>query len=159
MGIPQTSDAVFSDLISWEDNLSVGIEEIDEQHKVLVNLLNELHRGICEKQGTEATMEVLDRLVEYTRVHFALEECLMRILSYPDYEPHKEHHELLLEQVNELVGKVKSGQHVSFELLNFLKNWLAKHIMEEDKEYAPFLLARGVAASYKKRSWLDRIFH
>ncbi|MRI32538.1 hemerythrin [Endozoicomonas sp. OPT23] len=159
MGTAIPADANTEELFTWTDELSVGIEEIDEQHKVLVDLLNELHRGIMEKHGSEVTIEVLDRLVEYTRIHFALEESLMRMLHYPGYEEHKQHHEMLLNQVAELVGKVKAGQHVTFELLHFLKNWLTRHIMEEDKIYAPFFLDRGVAATHKKRSWLGRIFH
>ena len=159
MGSAISAEATGEELFTWTDDLSVGIEEIDEQHKVLVDLLNELHHGIMEKHGSEATIEVLGRLVEYTRIHFALEESLMRMLHYPDYEEHKEHHEMLLDQVNELVEKVKSGHHVTFELLHFLKNWLSRHIMEEDKIYAPFFLSRGVAATHKKRSWLGRIFH
>ncbi len=159
MGAMISEDATGEALFIWTDDLSVGIEEIDEQHKVLINLINELYRGIMEKHGSDVTIAVLEKLVEYTRIHFALEESLMRMLHYPNYEDHKKHHEMLLDQVNELVTKVKSGHHVTFELLHFLKNWLSKHIMEEDMVYAPFFLESGVAANHKKRSWLGRIFH
>ncbi len=147
------------ELFPWSDKLSVGIEEIDAQHRVLVDLLNELYRAIKERQGSEAALEILGRLVEYTRIHFAVEESLMRVLGYHDYEEHKKHHSMLIEQVNDLHERVRGGQHVTFELLHFLRTWLTRHIMEEDREYAPFMLSKGVAANYKKRSWLDRIFH
>ncbi len=146
-------------LIPWNDSLSVGIQEIDEQHKVLVDLLNELHRAITEHHGSDAAIGILDRLVEYTRIHFSVEESLMRVLDYPGYEEHKQHHEQLIEQVYELRGKVGNGKHISFELLHFLKSWLTRHILEDDRDYVPFFLSRGVKASYEKRSWLDRIFH
>lgn len=147
------------ELFPWSDKLCVGIEEIDAQHRVLVDLVNELHRAIHERQGSEVGREILGRLVEYTRIHFTVEESLMRVLGYPDYEEHKKHHTQLIEQVNNLHKKVIQGQQVSFELLHFLRVWLSKHIMEEDREYVPFMLSKGVAANYKKRSWLDRIFH
>lgn len=147
------------DLFTWSEDLKIGIEEIDAQHKVLVDLINELNRAIHERHGSEAALNVLDRLVEYTSVHFALEECLMRILGYPDYENHKTHHAMLLKQVTDLHQKVKDGLPVSFELLHFLKNWLTKHILEEDKGYVPHMKSRGIVTSYKKSSWLDRIFH
>lgn len=84
--------------------------EIDAQHKVLVNLLNELHRAIYEHKGSETASEILGRLIEYTRIHFKVEECLMRILSYPDdeerkKEEHKKHHTQLIGQVHELHEK------------------------------------------------------
>ncbi len=145
--------------IAWSAELSVGIEEIDAQHKVLISLLNELHVAIREKKGSNKVAEILDRLIEYTRIHFTLEECLMRMLDYPGYDEHHAHHEKLIAQIHDLQEKVRNGHHISFELLHFLKVWLAKHIQEEDKEYAPFLLSRGVVATYQKRSWLERILH
>lgn len=147
------------ELFPWSDKLSVGIEEIDAQHRMLVDLLNELHRAIQERHGSDVALEILGRLVEYTRIHFAVEESLMRVLGYGDYEEHKNHHNQLINQVNDLYDRVRGGQHVTFELLHFLRVWLTKHIMEEDREYVPFMLSKGVAASYKKRSWLERIFH
>ena len=144
---------------SWSSEFSVGIEEIDEQHKALVDLINALHKGIIEGKGINSTIDVMNRLIEYTRVHFALEECLMRILDYPGYEAHKIQHEDLICEIEKMAGKVRSGQHVSFELLHFLINWFATHMIEEDKTYAPFLLSKGVVSRYKKPSLLNRIFH
>ena len=146
-------------LISWSDALSVGIQEIDEQHKVLVDLLNQLHTAITQRHGNAVTDEILEQLVEYTRIHFAVEESLMRILGYPDYENHKEHHKQLIEEIQGLMQRMRSKKRsVSFELLHFLKIWLTKHIMEEDKQYVPFLLSKGVKARYEKRSWMERFW-
>ena len=147
------------ELISWSDELSVGIQEIDEQHKILVDLLNSLYLAIREHHGNEATVKILNDLVDYTRIHFAVEESLLRVLDYPEYESHKHHHELLIEQINELSRKIENGKHVGFELLHFLKNWLTRHILEEDMEYVPHLLKKGVKTSYDKRNWMGRLFH
>lgn len=78
-----------SEFIVWSDELSVGIEEIDEQHKVLVNLINRMHNAIAEKHGSEVVSGILAELVDYTKIHFAVEESLLRILGYPGYEEHK----------------------------------------------------------------------
>ena len=72
-----------TDLIEWSDEFSVGIQEIDEQHKVLVGLLNQLHQAIREHHGRATSREILGRLAEYTRTHFLLEESLMRLTHYP----------------------------------------------------------------------------
>ena len=151
-----SEDAV---LIQWSKDLSVGIEEIDEQHKVLVNLLNQLHDAIIHQHGSEVTKAILQELLEYTRVHFAVEESIMRILGYPDYEEHKRHHKQLLDEVRLLGEKVAGGKKaIGFELLHFLKVWLTKHIMEEDKLYVPFFLSKGVKKSHAKGSWITRFW-
>lgn len=144
-----------NELMEWNDKLSVGIEEIDDQHKALVGLLNQLHTAIHEKHGTAACMEILDKLVEYTRVHFTVEESLMRILGYPEYEDHHEEHDKLIRQVVELQQKLKSGKaNISFELLHFLRGWLSHHILETDKAYVPYFLSKGVErGSTKKNFW------
>lgn len=142
-------------LVLWSDDLSVGIQEIDEQHKILVDLLNELHTAVCEHKGSSVCRSILDRLVEYTRVHFAVEESLMRILGFPGHDDHKHEHELLTQQVFDLLHKLDSGKTaISFELFHFLKIWLTKHIQEGDKQYARYFLERNVQRTWeKKRSW------
>lgn len=141
-------------LMEWSDTLCVGIEEIDNQHKALVGLLNQLHTAIYEKHGSAACMEILDKLVEYTRVHFTVEESLMRILGYPEYEDHHEEHDKLITQVVELQQKLKSGKvNVSFELLHFLRGWLSHHILETDKAYVPYFLSKGVERGSTRKSF------
>lgn len=155
--------AAMSALVSWSDDLSVGVQEIDEQHKVLIGLLNQLHDAVAQRHGSTACRETLDRLAEYTRIHFAVEESLMRILSYPDYERHKGEHEALTSQVSALQRKLDEGHAaISFELLHFLKLWLTKHISESDRRYGSHFLEKGLAPVWshnveqtmqKKWSW------
>lgn len=145
--------------VEWSDELSVGVEEIDEQHKVLVGLVNDMHEAIHQRHGSDVVQEILAQLTDYTRVHFAVEESLMRILNYPGYEAHKEKHEVLLSHVVELNEKVKAGKtSIGFELMHFLKVWLTKHIMESDKEYSGHFLSAGANAKLKKRSWVSKLW-
>ncbi|EXJ12631.1 bacteriohemerythrin [Imhoffiella purpurea] len=145
--------------VEWSDALSVGIEEIDAQHRVLVELVNEMHDAIQEHHASEAIHGILDKLAEYTRIHFAVEESLMRILDYPDYEVHKHQHEELIRTLRDLQDKVASGKTaVGFELMHFLKLWLTKHIIESDKEYGSYFLASGVRPRLKKKSWVARLW-
>jgi hemerythrin len=145
--------------IEWSNELSVGIEEIDAQHKVLVDLLNQIHEAIQQRQGAEATGEIIERLGEYTRIHFAVEESLMRILHYPEYERHKEEHDQLIEQLNGFRAKLESGKgSISFELAHFLKVWLTKHIMEADKRYTPYFLEQGIRPQLSKQSWGQKLW-
>jgi hemerythrin len=137
----------------------VGIEEIDAQHQVLVGLVNDMHEAIRLHHGNEVVNGILSKLAEYTLIHFAVEESLMRILGYPDYEGHKTQHEGLIQAVQDLQQKVDSGKaSVGFELMHFLKVWLTKHIIESDKEYGTFFLKSGAHPKLKKKSWVARLW-
>ncbi len=149
-----------NNFVEWTDELSVGIQEIDEQHKILVGLLNRLYESIILRTDSEEAANVLKELSQYTIVHFAVEESLMRILGYDDYEEHKKHHEELTQQVVDLSNRVSSGKlSSSMELLNFLKNWLTKHILIEDKRYSSHFLECGVKKSWAKQNWVGRIWN
>ena len=148
-----------SNFVEWSDALSVGIEEIDEQHRVLVGLVNRMHEAIHQRHGSDAVIGILAELADYTRIHFAVEESLMRILNYPGYEEHKAVHEELLQHVIELQEKVESGKTaIGFELMHFLKTWLTKHIMDEDMNYSSFFLAAGAQPKLQKKSWMSRLW-
>jgi hemerythrin len=146
--------------VEWSDALSVGIQEIDEQHKILINLINRLFdETVVHQSSSKVIEEVLDELVEYTVVHFAVEESLFRIFDYPGIDAHMSLHVDLKSQVLALQKKVKEGNTVvNSDLLMFLKKWLTNHILQEDKQYAPFLIKQGVKSTWGKKSWLGRIW-
>jgi hemerythrin len=146
-------------LIQWSDALSVKIDEIDDQHKVLVELINEMHDAIHAHHSSDKVRDVLGQLADYTKIHFAVEESLMRILDYPQYEQHKAQHAELIHSVVDLQGKVDAGKTtIGFELMHFLKVWLTRHIMESDQEYAQFFIARGVKTKIKHKSLAGRLW-
>ncbi|MCF6283486.1 MAG: bacteriohemerythrin [Candidatus Polarisedimenticolaceae bacterium] len=148
-----------ANFIDWSDELSVGIEEIDEQHKVLLNLINQMHVAIHNRHGSEAVQSTLSELIEYTRIHFAVEESLMRILNYSGYAEHQVQHQELLEHVLDLQKKVASGKTaICFELMHFLKTWLTRHILEEDMMYSGFFLAAGAQPKLAKQSWAKKLW-
>ncbi len=147
-------------LVHWEERLSVGIEEIDQQHKILVELINRLYTAIVTNTTDQEINSILNELVQYTVIHFSVEESLMRIFNYPEYDAHKRHHEDLTKQVLEIQKKVISGEKkIDLELLNFLRAWLTNHIMGEDKLYTPFFLDKGMHSEWsEKTSWKGKIW-
>ncbi len=152
-------------LIEWTDELSVGVEEIDDQHKVLVDLINSLDEAIHSQAGKTASVDILNQLVEYTRIHFDAEEALMRTANYPDFDKHKAQHEVLLQQAESLQQKIAGGAGISFQLLHFLKTWLTQHILDTDKQYTPHLVRHASQSQFPaeqkrgaKKGWLSRIF-
>ena len=146
--------------IEWSDKISVGIQELDEQHKQLVDLINRLFDAMTEGQDKAAVAkEIMNELIQYTIIHFAVEESLFRIFDYPDYDEHCKHHQELRLQAHEINQKVQSGERmITPELLFFLRKWITNHIMVEDKKYSPFLLKKGMKKSWVKNSWVGKIW-
>ncbi len=132
-------------MFEWSEDYSVRIASIDEQHKQLVQMLNDLYAGMMNNSSREAASATLKGLTEYTVTHFAYEEKLFRQHGYPQSEEHVREHQALVQAVVEFEEKFTAGEaSINMELMNFLKNWLIKHILGSDKQYSRFLRDRGV---------------
>ena len=131
----------------WNDALSVGVKALDDDHKKLVDMINELLDGILKNRRHEALNKVLDNLIQYTRLHFAREESLFARTSYPAAAEHIQQHRALIQQVADLQARLKEGDTslLSLDLMKFLKDWLTRHIMNEDKQYSSHLKAYGIS--------------
>lgn len=131
--------------LNWSDKLSVGVKSLDDQHIVLVQTLNELHAAMMKGQARVVTGPLLQKLVAYTRDHFATEEAAMAGVAYPALAQHRAQHRDLTKQVEDYVTRFEKGDiTVSVPLLNFLSDWLTKHIQGEDQLYGPWLNSHGV---------------
>lgn len=129
-----------SGIFTWDERFSVGIEEIDDQHKKLFEIIDTVFEGVAEREDRKRLEEAFDKIIEYTRYHFATEERFFEIFHYPDAEEHKKRHAELLKQTLALKEEHCNGAPgISLELIDFLSQWLQKHILLHDKEYAPFL--------------------
>jgi hemerythrin len=131
--------------MQWNDSLSVGVTEIDTQHKNLVLYLNDLHFAMSQGKGSEVLKSLLARLVGYTQVHFATEEKYMQQWSYPGYVHHKGEHTAFVKKVGDFQAKFEAGQTaLSIEILTFLKDWVGNHIQGTDKRYSVFFNKHGL---------------
>ncbi|MCE1188838.1 MAG: bacteriohemerythrin [Ignavibacteria bacterium] len=131
--------------ITWDSGLSVGVEEIDRQHKKLFDLVNDLYDAMREGKGNEIVGTVLRELHVYTVTHFQFEEKLFRQTGYPGSVNHKMEHDALIQRVDELQSKFDSGKvALHLEVLNLLKDWLNQHIRNSDRAYSVHLNSRGI---------------
>lgn len=121
--------------IIWSNDLSVGIEIIDSQHKRIVDYLNELDDARL-KHSREVVGGVIEDLIDYTQSHFGFEETLMEEAGYPYVNAHKKIHELFIRRINEYHDRFKLGDDVTEELHRTLTNWLVNHIKREDNDYS-----------------------
>jgi len=128
--------------IVWTDDLSVGINLIDEQHKMLIKRLSELSDAVQCNKAVAEIMKTLDFLVEYTDFHFSTEEKHMTELQYPGYEFHKGEHEQFKGSVKNLIDDFEeegATRALSTSINVFLLNWLVNHIKSVDVEFGRFL--------------------
>ncbi|MCP3850161.1 MAG: hemerythrin family protein [Gammaproteobacteria bacterium] len=129
----------------WKDEYSVGVEEMDNDHKKLLNLINQLQTAVHYYTGQEFEQKALDELVDYTKTHFKKEEKLMEDNGYADLEAHKKQHEMFIGKINDfLVQYTQNSEVTVVDTLEFLKDWLIKHINGTDKEYGKVLNEKGV---------------
>lgn len=131
--------------INWNSKFSVQIKEIDDQHKVLVNLLNELYDSMESKDSEKVIGRIIGELVEYTAFHFRTEETYFDNFNYKETVDHKQKHRSLIKKLFVIKSDFESGKiSVSNDLLEFLKQWLFEHILVTDKEYIDCFKANGI---------------
>lgn len=126
--------------IEWSDSYSVNHKLLDEQHKELVMMIDDLQNAMSNSNAASVVGRIIDKLIDYTKVHFTTEERLLQAGNFPDFEAHKNEHIELANRVMEFKKKYESGGFATtFELIEFLSDWLIQHILESDKRYAGFL--------------------
>jgi methyl-accepting chemotaxis protein len=126
-------------LIHWSPDFSVGVEKFDQQHRRLVDLVNELYGALRSGKANEALGTIFTELVEYTQNHFADEEAFMRVNRYPGLDEHLHLHQVLVEQVSKYYARFNEGGSLGVEMMNFLKDWLLNHISKVDMAYGKAL--------------------
>lgn len=132
-------------LMTWKEDYSVKIAQIDQQHKKLIDLINQLDDAMSQGKAKDVLGKILNDLVTYCATHFKQEEQLMQANAYPDYAEHKEKHDKMTAKVLSLKSEVAAGKRlISLDVMKFLEQWLDKHILGTDKKYGPFLNAKGV---------------
>ena len=131
--------------LNWKDSYSVGIESIDNDHKTLIHLINNLQTAIDYKTDKQFEQQTLKEVIDYTRYHFQREEDLMEKYNYSDFVPHKAQHEIMIEKVTAMMQAYERNESGAIEaLLMYLKSWLINHINRTDQEYSDYLLNKGV---------------
>ncbi|MCX8027332.1 MAG: bacteriohemerythrin [Thermodesulfovibrionales bacterium] len=126
-------------LIQWNDDLLVGIKEVDEQHKGLVEIINNLYDAMKGDENKDFIKEIISKLKDYTIFHFDNEEKLMQRHKYPAFAEHSGKHKDFCTKVFAIERDLHSGKvNLSMEILNFLSNWLITHIHGTDKKFGEF---------------------
>lgn len=131
--------------MQWNKLFNTNIKIIDEQHQGLVEILNSLYDSMLINNSSAELGELLEKLVNYTVIHFKSEEALLDKYDYPETVEHKAEHKYLANKAEKYLKDYKSGVlDITDDVLYFLKDWLKKHIVHTDKKYSAFLISKGV---------------
>ncbi len=132
-------------LIEVNGSLQTKIASIDNEHIMLIGMINDFYENIKKKTNKELISGLLKKMRNYAEFHFATEEKYFRQFNYHDYESHKKEHDSFVEKVAELESKFNEGKVIlSYEITSFLRDWLVNHIKGTDMKYVEFLVAQGV---------------
>jgi hemerythrin-like metal-binding protein len=118
---------------------------MDDQHGILMDTMNELRLAMAHGAGREQLSQILDRLIEFTRMHFWSEEQLMEQHAFPGLAEHRSEHQRLMAQILQSAHRVQHGEDLQMRpMMGFLREWYVGHIEGLDRVYGPWLNERGV---------------
>lgn len=134
-----------SEEFKWDEKYSVKVEEIDDQHKHLVELISKLYESINNQSTKDELGGILNELIAYAVLHFSTEEKYFKKFNYENTEEHIKEHEKFATKVSGLKEKYSNNEiEISFELIDFLEDWLLDHLVESDQKYVECLTSNGL---------------
>ena len=134
---------VYDDLVTWSSTYSVGIKIIDDQHKGLFNLVNDMYNHVTDDEEAERAyfQDIIRQAVNYVKIHFSAEEQIMKAAKFQGYTEHKRAHDSFVLSVVDTIRDFEAGKKVSLvSFTRFLKDWILSHIAIMDKQYFDHLI-------------------
>ena len=120
-------------LIEWKEEYSVGIPDVDHEHRQLIDLINELYEALIRADSQLRIADFLGEIYANISAHFALEEKIMREKKYDQYEDHKADHELLLDEIRDIMDEHETDPDFGEkQLANILGDWFTAHFKTKD---------------------------
>jgi len=127
--------------MEWKDDYAIGIPELDNQHKTLIEFLTDFELTFDGKTHWNTVHPLMVRARQFVRFHFAVEESLMQIVNYPDFLAHRAEHQSVLQQFEVLEHRVLR-MDMRDEVLPLLTSWLFQHIIDGDRPFAQYALGK-----------------
>lgn len=128
--------------IQWQDNFNIGIDEIDLQHKKLLQIFNELYALSTDGSQNYRVLigKTLKKLSNYTHYHFSEEENVMQHYDYPELDTHKSLHQDFINKLSTSTKLILAGDSTQgLQLCSFLLDWILNHILKSDKKMALYI--------------------
>jgi hemerythrin len=123
----------------WKDSYNLGIEIMDDQHKKLVDIINDLYEAFYNSETKDKMQPILRELINYAAYHFKSEEELFNKFNFNQIAEHRGLHEDFKVKVLEFEKQFLAGKTITYRVMTFLREWLTDHILVADKEYADLI--------------------
>jgi len=133
--------------IKWEKEYELGLSVIDSQHKQFIETLSQLYDAVSKMQAKETIQKIFDGLADYLLFHFKNEEEYFKEFNYQGAEEHKKAHQEFRQKINDFQARSLAGDNdlISLELLDYLEDWLVKHLDDMDKKYVQCFKEHGLS--------------
>lgn len=129
--------------IKWDDSFSVEVKSLDDQHKKLINLFNELFKKVNLGSDKKLSKKIIKSLKEYTIYHFSTEEKYFDEFNYYLSDNHKKQHQFFIQKIEDFESKLNKDM-IKLEIANFLLDWIFNHIYFSDKLYSDLFISKGL---------------
>ncbi len=131
--------------LAWSHACVVGVQAMDDQHGILMDTVNELRTQLLQGSDRASISQQLERLVEFTAMHFSCEESLLERYGYPEVEPHRTEHQRLMNEVRQALERTQHDGDADLQpLLDLLRGWYVDHVETLDRPYGAWLNERGI---------------
>lgn len=131
--------------VEWSKDFSVKVSLMDDEHKVLFNLINDLNNAMLDGQSSDKIGQILDSLINYTEYHFSHEENMLKKISYPGISEQEKYHKMFVNKMKEFKTDLEVGEILlSVKIIDFLKDWLVSHIVNIDTKYSGYTNDKGI---------------
>jgi hemerythrin-like metal-binding protein len=142
-------------LLEWTEDMSVGVPELDADHKGLIAVVNRLEASVKDPERRDVVRQCLYALLRYAEIHFKREERVMAACDFPELGHHKDEHRDFVEKIRDLARRFddepdETVATISEQLLDFLKDWFHDHVLIEDMAYRPYAEGRAAAREAAK---------
>jgi len=147
-----------NEIIAWSDKLSCGIKIIDDQHKILVSLVNQMFNHVTGNavQERDYFNKVIHELVDYVKKHFATEERILLGTKFSGYADHKKEHENFVYNIIKNVRDYEDGRRFSLSTFTrFLRDWILSHIALIDKQYFEYFKKMAISNADVEKISID----
>ncbi|MGW8192706.1 MAG: bacteriohemerythrin [Desulforhopalus sp.] len=133
-------------IITWRESFSVGVAEMDTQHKKLIGMINRLIMEQKKVTHLETIADLLTDMTDYAREHFRAEEYLMAEYDYDRKSIQEQRHREFIDKTISFYSATDLGPNIlSNALLEYLSSWLVGHILTEDMQYKEFFRQKGLS--------------
>jgi hemerythrin len=147
MEIVLNPEMIITPVFTWRDEYNINIEEMDNHHKEMFNIYNNLYEAVRLSEEKIVLKKTLVFLIDFTKTHFTAEEELFKLYDYPEYESHRKKHEHLINDILEIQRKLEDNEmELDMGFIYFLKDWIINHVLTEDRKYGRFLHEKGVVS-------------